>query len=778
MKKFLTKGLGLVLTLSALAPLSAAAAEDVIITIGGPSVTLESGQKGTVNDPGNLDPRATYSVVITTNSTTEFDRSWITDGQFPVADYATFTQELKAGGYVLTYTSTPGMLFPMVIVQQTGSPVTLSVAIPSDDDIQEITSGDTFDAEKDKIYSINNDAAGNVLTVKTKVTNLTEQTADRMIGTNETCTSFVRTLTGAKDDGTYEENEGYIYLEYILPDAQDYYFKCPMAGEYTFTITAPTFDQLEESDAIAEIKSPEAGVSMFYNFTVIWKANGEIQTLSNGKIYGATLTGPQGNISLTNPAIDKLDETGDRFTTFSVNIPNSEYEKLVPGKYTLSLPKGIVVIDGKANKAVDLIYNFEPDQTLTYFDDGLETFYEPSGDLPLSSLKTVRVSFEGLGDNGLMPIYPVDNNSQEITLTLRIGEAEQEVTAEVISNYFLEITVNVESVEEFTTLEIEIPENVIRNQSEEVNPSQTLSYMLLPVANEATATPVSGSNFTDENEDWTVTVSWGENSEISLNGDPVFTLIDENGEEIEFEFYENVNINDEGNALIFDLAGIEDGKYTINIPADAVMITSLEEPEGDSSFGGGFVMPVMYLNPAQSFTYNIGELVIEIPFFDKEPVATPDNSEAVVELPSVSLSWGKVELEENLENNALITMTSVVNSNETVAQAEENYVQLVTILDNELVITFGKLVDGNYSLHVPAEYVLITSEGTQYYNNPVEMVYIVDSTSGVTAIGTDANGLFNIYNVNGVKVASGKADVINTLQPGLYIINGKKVVVK
>lgn len=49
--------------------------------------------------------------------------------------------------------------------------------------------------------------------------------------------------------------------------------------------------------------------------------------------------------------------------------------------------------------------------------------------------------------------------------------------------------------------------------------------------------------------------------------------------------------------------------------------------------------------------------------------------------------------------------------------------------------------------------------------------------SGVENIGMeDADANVTVYNLQGVKVASGSADVINNLPKGIYIINGKKIV--
>lgn len=51
--------------------------------------------------------------------------------------------------------------------------------------------------------------------------------------------------------------------------------------------------------------------------------------------------------------------------------------------------------------------------------------------------------------------------------------------------------------------------------------------------------------------------------------------------------------------------------------------------------------------------------------------------------------------------------------------------------------------------------------------------------SGITVIPTDADGLFHVYNLSGVKVmTAGHPDMLRTLPAGVYIVNGTKYLVK
>ena len=84
---------------------------------------------------------------------------------------------------------------------------------------------------------------------------------------------------------------------------------------------------------------------------------------------------------------------------------------------------------------------------------------------------------------------------------------------------------------------------------------------------------------------------------------------------------------------------------------------------------------------------------------------------------------------------------------------------------------------GEYNLSIPATVVIIDG---QSLNGPVEETFLVieSKSSAINGLDADANGLYNVYSVNGAKVATGNADVVKNLNKGLYIINGKKVLVK
>ena len=97
---------------------------------------------------------------------------------------------------------------------------------------------------------------------------------------------------------------------------------------------------------------------------------------------------------------------------------------------------------------------------------------------------------------------------------------------------------------------------------------------------------------------------------------------------------------------------------------------------------------------------------------------------------------------------------------------------------NAIVIdVYEDMEPGEYELIIPATVVIIDGTSLNCEVNETFVVIEADS-SAINGINSDANGNYTVFNMAGVKVASGKADVVKSLARGMYIINGKKVIVK
>lgn len=103
----------------------------------------------------------------------------------------------------------------------------------------------------------------------------------------------------------------------------------------------------------------------------------------------------------------------------------------------------------------------------------------------------------------------------------------------------------------------------------------------------------------------------------------------------------------------------------------------------------------------------------------------------------------------------------------------------VPVIAGKMLVVTLKDAD-NYEFEtVSVNDVERTVEGTQFEVNTTEYPYDItivvtlnDNTDGIRGIFADENGNLEIYNLNGVKVNS------NNVAPGIYIVNGAKVLVK
>lgn len=123
--------------------------------------------------------------------------------------------------------------------------------------------------------------------------------------------------------------------------------------------------------------------------------------------------------------------------------------------------------------------------------------------------------------------------------------------------------------------------------------------------------------------------------------------------------------------------------------------------------------------------------------------------------------------------------TIAVNQDAGAAKWANNSIPASTLYDS-LVISIAELPEGEFSLVIPATYLIIN--GNQLNKEIVATYTIVEEkgdTDGIAGINADANGVYNVYNMNGVRILStSNAQDVRNLAKGLYIINGKKVIRK
>lgn len=188
----------------------------------------------------------------------------------------------------------------------------------------------------------------------------------------------------------------------------------------------------------------------------------------------------------------------------------------------------------------------------------------------------------------------------------------------------------------------------------------------------------------------------------------------------------------------------EKGVYTLHIPEGAVYINDQPNPEVD-------------------LTYNLGYIAM----MEEGECEMVDNDGNL----SLVLSWNGQEIKTtragaNGMGGSLVNYDKDTESelfSGSFAFNEEN---------TALVVTIGRLADGNYALVFPGNQV----QNLEGAINPEQTYPFTVGEAGVESIPVSEDGIYKVYNLQGVKVAEGTADVLRSLDKGLYIINGVKVV--
>ncbi len=100
----------------------------------------------------------------------------------------------------------------------------------------------------------------------------------------------------------------------------------------------------------------------------------------------------------------------------------------------------------------------------------------------------------------------------------------------------------------------------------------------------------------------------------------------------------------------------------------------------------------------------------------------------------------------------------------------------------EVYLSGLELASGEYTLVIPINTVLFYMPDYSIYCNPKgEYKFIIDNgdSNGIFDINAESNDILRIYNIQGVNILNTTdRNAINTLSNGIYIINGKKVMIR
>ena len=212
---------------------------------------------------------------------------------------------------------------------------------------------------------------------------------------------------------------------------------------------------------------------------------------------------------------------------------------------------------------------------------------------------------------------------------------------------------------------------------------------------------------------------------------------------------ENITFNDSGFEI--DLTGISlnDGEtYFLSIPEGYVLLSVYGE-----------TLETL-LNLAQRIPfYNISTSEIV-------PSWTPENGTDLSDNHVISVSWG---------DNSLSYVDGVITANlydfADTKSFELSWNEEVKLNETgrSLLIDLSRLDTGDYTIIIPEGYIKFEVDGKPYFNAETDASYAI-SSSGINSVYQEPK-INNIYDLKGNKV-------FNDPQKGLYIINGKKIMVK
>lgn len=175
-----------------------------------------------------------------------------------------------------------------------------------------------------------------------------------------------------------------------------------------------------------------------------------------------------------------------------------------------------------------------------------------------------------------------------------------------------------------------------------------------------------------------------------------------------------------------------------------------------------------YKNPVQSLTFYLLNQLAGVS--NPEDGSTLSSKDA-----TVVVSWEGLML---LENQGNIICKKIDGETETIVDIE-------TVLDQygpTITFDFTGMEDGTYSILIPEAYVLILVEETmtdEIYamNSETYLTFTVSGSNGVES-NPESEGKVKVYDINGMNVINdGNADALRTLSPGVYIVNGKKILI-
>lgn len=203
-----------------------------------------------------------------------------------------------------------------------------------------------------------------------------------------------------------------------------------------------------------------------------------------------------------------------------------------------------------------------------------------------------------------------------------------------------------------------------------------------------------------------------------------------------------VNIN-------FGTLNLPAGKYTLTVPAGMFVNSAKTNVVSEAI--------VVDYEIAETIVYTLNDYTL-----------TPESGKEVEELSEITLEF-LYDIEPCTEDLSGVTL-----KNGSTVYTCQN-AGFVEGKDNAVYFSFDSITEnGTYTLTIPANlFTIVSTIAVDVFNPEITATYVVGNENSVSAIFAGETS-FTVVDAAG-RVVMRDADSLNGLQPGLYIINGKKV---
>lgn len=522
-------------------------------------------------------------------------------------------------------------------------------------------------------------------------------------------------------------------------------------GNYTVNIPEGFFFEAEYNEAAGDYVAVNGGaataalVSHFVidpnapAYHLIPTAGTEVDNLSSIEIVFVDATfvdeaeeGAQITLTGTNyqqTAAQIVPVTGADYVTYRAMFATPPSEA---GEYTLNIAAGSFTIDGwKESEAVTARYTYSPMWVLTPANGA--TINETN--FTLTFPKAASVEFVGSRFDLML--------SQGSNYSAPGLDIEEDTLADVPTYY---ISVNAEAQQPpYGTLTLTITEGAFVVDGAD-SPMIVATYNYEgTISLDYTCEP-AGQSILIPTEDWGMvmwTFVFDELVTVRPSANTSDIKVTVNGAEVAFI------AQTESNMLIMGLEskeGLKDGDVlNVVIPAGTYSLSGTDSPAIDRSWT---------LVAAKTYTWS----------------ATPDNGTKVNKIDTVVVSFeGATSVEVNESSPYIDVKSGYTLAGKMIATGDGGSL----VLTAETPIT----VAGTYTMQV-SPYQLTIDE-VQTLSNWLELTYTVDPSLGVSNISIEEVKTVTVVTLDGRVVLENAEPVqLKTLAPGIYIVNGQKILVK